>query len=146
MGGTVRRRTRLAVAFLASAALGGCFGGYGTADVRPGDKSPRLAWSLGVIPGLGAGHRYAGARKTANVLFLTEAAGIALMGIALKEGARIVVDDGRWNVAEIGAVMLFGSWLLDSLGAPTAARKYNRTRRRFDGIITPVGGAGVYKF
>ncbi len=142
----MRRRTRLAAAFLVSAALGGCFGGYGTADVRPGDKSPSLARSLGLIPGFGAGHRYAGARKTANVLFLAEAAGIALWGIALKEGVRIVPEDGRWNAAEIGAVMIFGSALLDSLGAPAAARKYNQTRRRFDGIITPVGGAGVFKF
>jgi hypothetical protein len=129
------------------AALGGCFGGYGTSDVRPGDKSPRLAWSLGVIPGFGAGHRYAGARKTANVLFVTEVVGALFIAKAVRDDTPPEFSSEKgWGYAEFGIVMVLGSLLYDSLGAPAAARKYNRTRRRFDGIITPLGGVGTYTF
>ena len=124
----------------------GCFWSHGTTDVRAGDKRPGVAGVLGLVPSFGAGHRYAGEVRTANVLMVTEAVG--MLSLMPRKGSRPVMDfsDGSWTLPEIGLLTVFGSVIYDASRAPSAARRHNQARRRFDGIITPVGGVGSIRF
>ena len=144
----MRGSRRHAAAVLLAAALGGCFGGgYGTSDVRPGDRSPTLASALGALPGFGAGHRYAGDSRAANTLLVTEAASLLFMlRLAREAGDLHVASDDRLSAGEIALTVFLGSWLYDISHAPSVARRHNQSRRRFDGILTPAGGVSVYRF
>lgn len=98
-------------------------------------KNPAAALGLAAIPGAfvhGAGNYYAGDRRTAAVLFLSEIFGLALMSLDHRTqeiGQRIGNrDGGDGSLQGVGRVLFFGSWLYDMGSAPEAARKANRRR------------------
>lgn len=94
---------------------------------------------MAAVPGAifhGAGHWYAGDKKTGRILLLSELFGLALMSFDRTSGSvtqRIgnrEEERGGGGVSAIGRVLFFGSWLYDLGAAGDAARKTNRKRLR----------------
>ncbi len=112
--------------------------------VPPGERSPLAAAMLGVLPGWGAGHCYAGDRKTGALLFGAQLVGmVGLMSAALYEGEIGAGDWARNAVGGIGVGLYFGGWAYDILQAPVVARRRNR---RLSGFVTPAGGGVAVRF
>jgi hypothetical protein len=98
-------------------------------------KSPNLALTYAVIPGVivhGAGHFYAGKKKTGAVLLVTGVAGAALatvsgfgQGLSHMDGGNSAPDFGYFLMAA-GFGLFLGSWVYDMVGAPLAVQKYNK--------------------
>lgn len=117
-------------------ALALAWAGASIARARPPNPSAAFALSLG--PGAlvhGLGHYYAGERRTAGLLFLTELAGLALMNLNHPEGPleQVVGATNRRSLdkadlAPLGRVLFFGSWLYDLAKSPDAARRRRRQR------------------
>lgn len=103
-------------------------------SARP--RSPSAAFGLSLVPGAllhGSGHYYAGERRTAGILFLTEVFGVALMNMnhpradvdqLIGNRERESQDDG--DLQALGRVLFFGSWLYDVAASPDAVRRHNR--------------------
>ena len=98
-------------------------------------KRPTTAFLLSAFPGAlvhGSGNYYAGERKTAAILFLTELFGVALLSLDHPSGdvgqrigerrSSTLSDDDLNN---LGQLLFFGSWLYDLGSSPDAARRHN---------------------
>lgn len=127
-----------------------------TGTARAERHTPQTAFLLALGPGAlfhGLGNRYAGERKTANLLFVTELFGLALLAMDHPKGSldgQVGDEPSRTlsggELETLGRVLFFGSWLYDLASAPDAARRH-RARRARQGLELqleprpdPVGG------
>lgn len=94
----------------------------------PKRKSPTVAFLYALIPGAivhGAGHFYAGADSIGRELQEREVLGIGMILIWLPL-AYVACDVTAVHVlALIGVILFVESWVVDLVGAPLAAKKYN---------------------
>ncbi len=141
----VSSRRRIALATVLAFAVGGCAFITGPiplafAVVHPAEPEPVLAGFLGAFPGFGAGHFYAGDRRTGFLLFSGEFLGLYMY---LEDAFDDEVGSEIGPSGSVGLGMFFGLWLYDICHAPVAAR---RTCLRSQGYLTPQGGGLVMRF
>ena len=110
---------------------------------------------LGLIPGFGAGHFYAGDPETGKKLLVIELVGASMLGISVIHAIGEILleiltfggydsggnDETLEKIAIAGAVVMGGCILYDALHAPAAAVRRNRQVRNISAAATPFGAS-----
>jgi hypothetical protein len=96
-------------------------------------KNPNIAFFYAFIPGFfvhGAGHFYAGEKKTGWILVAGEVVSLGvltfsgLVGFAQAMGGESSISSDM--LALTGSVIFIGTWVYDLIGAPIAVKKNNQ--------------------
>ncbi len=114
---------------------------YGT-EIDPKEismKSPALAFVCAALPGAivrGAGHMYAGHKKTGylllaiNTVALIELSFVVASGVGCIEGCPDRVEEKINALGAIGLSVFLGTWAYDLIGAPYKCHRDNEKKKR----------------
>jgi hypothetical protein len=125
------------------------------------EKSPFAAFVLGVLPGFGVGHFYAGDPRTGRALLGMELVGAGMVTIAIGEAVfealmEIITlgayesdptnNDEMEGLATAGLVIMGCCMVYDAFHAPAVAVRRNHEARRLQATVTPLGAAAMLRF
>lgn len=96
-------------------------------------KNPNVAFFYAFVPGFfvhGAGHFYAGERKTGWILVAGEVVGLGIITFSGLVGFAEAMGGGTSTspdmLALTGTLIFIGTWVYDLIGAPLAVKKNNQ--------------------
>ena len=152
-------------AYTTPAPPGGAYSGDGYQSPLPAPpmaqyhKSPVAAGVLGLVPGFGCGHFYAGDTQTGAVLLGLEAAGLAIGAWAIVRGffevLLVVITLGEYEPSDMedigdaaiaGMVIVGGCILYDVIHAPIVVGRRNRQAAGWSASVGPLGAVVRYDF